>query len=124
MVERADIEAKARQIEQALVETKESAQQKAVVVAVAIVYYFPQVPRDEWPIRVAMGLEFGGAVGNLFDRLTIGWVTDFISIWKFPVFNATHHQLKHVSRVQSGRKKSDLEGQWRVVHQGQAACQS
>ena len=37
MVERADIEAKARQIEQALVETKESAQQKAVVVAVAVV---------------------------------------------------------------------------------------
>jgi signal peptidase II len=59
----------------------------AVVVAVAIVYYFPQVPRNDWPIRVAMGLEFGGAVGNLFDRLTIGWVTDFISIWKFPVFN-------------------------------------
>lgn len=37
MVERADIEAKARQIEQALVETKESAQQKAVIVAVAVV---------------------------------------------------------------------------------------
>jgi hypothetical protein len=37
MVERADIEAKARQIEQALVETKESAQDKAVVVAVAVV---------------------------------------------------------------------------------------
>ncbi|MGZ5382810.1 MAG: hypothetical protein ACXW15_12740 [Acidimicrobiia bacterium] len=37
MVERADIEAKARQIEQALVETKKSAQDKAVVIAVAIV---------------------------------------------------------------------------------------
>lgn len=36
MVERADIEAKAKQIEQALVETKESVQQKAVVVAVAV----------------------------------------------------------------------------------------
>ena len=37
MVERADIEAKARQIEQALVETKESVQEKAVVVAVVVV---------------------------------------------------------------------------------------
>ena len=37
MVERADIEAKAREIEQALVETKESAQEKAVIVAVAVV---------------------------------------------------------------------------------------
>jgi len=37
MVERADIEAKAREIEQALVETKESAQEKAVLVTVAVV---------------------------------------------------------------------------------------
>ncbi len=59
----------------------------AVVVAIAIVYYFPRVPREDWTMRLAMGLEFGGAVGNLFDRLTIGWVTDFISIWRFPVFN-------------------------------------
>jgi signal peptidase II len=59
----------------------------AVVVAVAIVYYFPRVPRDDWTLRLAMGLEFGGAIGNLFDRLTIGWVTDFVSIWRFPVFN-------------------------------------
>lgn len=59
----------------------------AVVVAIAIVYYFPRVPRDDWTLRLAMGLEFGGAIGNLFDRLTIGWVTDFLSIWRFPVFN-------------------------------------
>ncbi len=59
----------------------------AIVVAIAIVYYFPQVPREDWTMRLAMGLEFGGAVGNLFDRLTIGWVTDFLSIWRFPVFN-------------------------------------
>jgi signal peptidase II len=59
----------------------------AIIVAIAIVYYFPRVPREDWTMRLAMGLEFGGAVGNLFDRLTIGWVTDFVSIWRFPVFN-------------------------------------
>lgn len=37
MVERAEIEAKAREIEQALVETKENVQEKAVLVAVAVV---------------------------------------------------------------------------------------
>ncbi len=37
MVERADIEAKARQIEQTLVDTKESVQEKAVVVAIVVV---------------------------------------------------------------------------------------
>lgn len=59
----------------------------AVVVAIAIVYYFPRVPRDDWTLRLAMALEFGGALGNLIDRLTIGWVTDYVSIWRFPVFN-------------------------------------
>ncbi|GBD83714.1 hypothetical protein BMS3Abin02_00094 [bacterium BMS3Abin02] len=37
MVERADIEAKAREIEQALNETRESVQQKGVVIAVAVI---------------------------------------------------------------------------------------
>ena len=59
----------------------------AVVVAIAIVYYFPRVPREDWTLRLAMGLTFGGALGNLIDRLTIGWVTDYMSIWRFPVFN-------------------------------------
>ena len=59
----------------------------AVVVAIAIVYYFPRVPREDWTLRLAMGLTFGGALGNLIDRLTIGWVTDYLSIWRFPVFN-------------------------------------
>ena len=59
----------------------------AIVVAAAILYYFPQVPRDDWLLRLAMGLQFAGALGNLVDRLTIGWVTDFISIWIIPVFN-------------------------------------
>ncbi len=28
-----------------------------------------------------------GAFGNLLDRLNQGYVTDFISVWNFPVFN-------------------------------------
>jgi signal peptidase II len=59
----------------------------AIIVALAILYYFPQVPRGDWPLRLAMGLQFGGALGNLIDRIAIGWVTDFISIGSFPVFN-------------------------------------
>ena len=60
----------------------------AIVVSLAILYYFPQVPRGDWPLRLAMGLQLGGAVGNLIDRLTQGGiVTDFISVGNFPVFN-------------------------------------
>ena len=59
----------------------------AVVVGIAIMYYFPRIPREDWTLKLAMVLTFGGALGNLIDRLTIGWVTDYVSIWRFPVFN-------------------------------------
>lgn len=58
-----------------------------VIVSVVILFYYPRIPREDWLIRLAMAMQFGGAVGNLYDRLTIGWVTDFISVWRFPVFN-------------------------------------
>ena len=32
-------------------------------------------------------MQLGGAVGNLIDRLTIGHVTDFVSVGTFAVFN-------------------------------------
>lgn len=59
----------------------------AVVVAIAILYYYPRVPRKQVALRFALALQLGGAVGNLLDRLTQGTVTDFISVGNFPVFN-------------------------------------
>jgi signal peptidase II len=32
-------------------------------------------------------LQLGGAIGNLIDRLSQGYVTDFISVGSFAVFN-------------------------------------
>lgn len=59
----------------------------SVLVVVAILYYFPQVPSEQWLVRLALVLQFGGAIGNLVDRATYGPVTDFISVGSFPVFN-------------------------------------
>lgn len=59
----------------------------AIIVAGAIIYYYPRVDADDWPLRLAMGLQLAGAVGNLIDRLLRGRVTDFISVGTFPVFN-------------------------------------
>ena len=59
----------------------------AFVVIGAIIYYYPQVSRVDWPLRLAMSMQLGGAIGNLTDRLTIGHVTDFVSVGTFPVFN-------------------------------------
>jgi signal peptidase II len=59
----------------------------SMVVSAAIIYYYPQVPPQDWLIRLAMAMLLGGALGNLIDRLYQGYVTDFISVGKFPVFN-------------------------------------
>ncbi|HNN14267.1 MAG TPA: signal peptidase II [Anaerolineales bacterium] len=59
----------------------------AFVVISAILYYYPQVENDDWTLKLAMGLQLGGAAGNLIDRLLAGQVTDFISVSVFPVFN-------------------------------------
>ena len=39
------------------------------------------------PVYVALGLVLGGAAGNLFDRLTLGYVIDFLDFRVWPVFN-------------------------------------
>jgi signal peptidase II len=59
----------------------------AVVVSLAILYYFPRVPNAQVALRIALALQLGGAVGNLISRLIHGTVTDFISVGTFPVFN-------------------------------------
>ncbi len=65
----------------------------AIVVSILIIYYYPRISRADWTLRLAMGLQLGGAVGNLIDRLTIGSVTDFISVGTFPVFNVADSSI-------------------------------
>ncbi len=59
----------------------------AFIVGILILYYFPRVSWRDWSLKVAMMLQFGGALGNLTDRLLRGHVTDFISVGSFAVFN-------------------------------------
>lgn len=60
----------------------------AFVVIGAIIYYFPQIEKHDWTLRLAMSMQLAGASGNLIDRLLRdGRVTDFISVGTFPVFN-------------------------------------
>lgn len=59
----------------------------AILVCIAVLFYFPRVPPAQWPLRAALVLQFAGALGNLIDRLMLGTVTDFVSLGTFPVFN-------------------------------------
>lgn len=65
----------------------------AVIVSALIVYYVPKLPAGDWLSRIALGLQLGGALGNLIDRLRQGYVTDFVHFqipqigFDWPVFN-------------------------------------
>lgn len=62
----------------------------AIIVSGVIVYYGLRLPEGQWLLRVILGLQLGGALGNLIDRLVRGPVTDFFNVmamWHTPVFN-------------------------------------
>ena len=59
-----------------------------VVVAAVIILYNRRLPKNHVWYRVALGLQLGGALGNLIDRFRQGGhVTDFIDVGPVPVFN-------------------------------------
>lgn len=83
----------------------------AVVVSIAILIYFPKIPREDWMLRLALAFQLGGAIGNLIDRLTIGHVTDFVSLDSFAVFNVADASISigvvllAISLIQRERKE-------------------
>ncbi len=64
----------------------------ALVVISAILLYVRYLPPEQRFVRVLLGLQLGGAVGNLLDRLMQGYVTDFLKmgvpgIYYWPNYN-------------------------------------
>ena len=57
-----------------------------VGIAVLLVFFRRQAGRG-FMVRTSLGLQLGGAAGNLVDRITLGKVTDFIDVGAWPVFN-------------------------------------
>jgi signal peptidase II len=59
----------------------------SMVIAVAALVVFVVLRGRRPVLRLALVFVFVGAVGNLIDRLTIGYVIDFFEVVGFPVFN-------------------------------------
>jgi signal peptidase II len=59
----------------------------ALIITVIIIVYYQSISEKDWLAKVALSLQLGGAIGNLIDRLTQGFVTDFLAFGNFPVFN-------------------------------------
>jgi signal peptidase II len=63
-----------------------------LVALVAIAYIFRKIPDKDVKLSTALSLVIGGAVGNLIDRVALGYVIDFLDFhWRyryhFPAFN-------------------------------------
>jgi len=63
------------------------------VAVLLIVLYFRRVSEHSALLRVALGLQLGGAIGNLIDRLVLGGVTDFVDLGWFPIFNVADSSI-------------------------------
>lgn len=63
-----------------------------IAVVIAILVYAPRIPQDQRLIRMFLGMQLGGALANLADRISQGYVTDFIrvgvpGVYYWPTFN-------------------------------------
>ncbi len=63
----------------------------ALTVIVVITLWLRQLGEQQQWLPLALTLILGGAVGNFWDRMTLGYVVDFIQIyyenWSWPTFN-------------------------------------
>lgn len=61
------------------------------VVSVGILWWLRRNPRGQTLVAVALALILGGALGNVIDRATRGYVVDFLDFywgsWHFAAFN-------------------------------------
>ena len=105
----------------------------SIVMLAAILIFRRSFLSDTWEHRLALGLMVGGIVGNLMDRLRLGWVTDFLDFYcrgyHWPSFNVADaaicvgvgiyilssmwlvsHPL-HESRLKSGSTRGEPSGE-------------
>ena len=56
-----------------------------------ILYFYRQIPKGYPYLRLGLALIFGGAIGNLIDRIRLGEVVDFLDFYvghlHWPTFN-------------------------------------
>ena len=63
----------------------------AVIALLTLAWYGASLPAEQRLARVGLTLIVGGAAGNLIDRLSAGYVVDFVDVywrgWHFWAFN-------------------------------------
>ena len=68
----------------------------SVLAVLAIVYYYRRIASGSWLVSATLGMQLGGAFGNLLDRIAQGYVIDFVDVgigdvrfWAFNVADSS-----------------------------------
>ena len=63
----------------------------AIVISIILLVWMMRLKKEQKLLLISLSLILSGALGNLWDRLTLGYVIDFISLhydhYYFPTFN-------------------------------------
>ena len=63
----------------------------AIAVSTVILFWLKNLKKHETWQAIALAMIMGGAIGNVIDRLRLGYVVDFIDVyyqhWHWPAFN-------------------------------------
>lgn len=70
----------------------------SVIAVIAIVYYYRQFANSSPLVTTTLGMQLGGAFGNLLDRVRQGYVVDFVDVgipgvWRFWAFNVADSSI-------------------------------
>lgn len=63
----------------------------ALITSIGITIWLKRLPKDDPWMAASLSLILGGAIGNLYDRVVLGYVVDFLDVYwgasHFPAFN-------------------------------------
>lgn len=84
--------------------------------AVVLIVYLLRKHQREFGFSLALSLILGGAIGNLIDRVRLGYVIDFLDFyyagWHFPAFNVADSAITVGAAIliwDSLRKKNETQ---------------
>jgi signal peptidase II len=83
----------------------------AIVISFVLFFWIKKLETHEKATAIALALILGGAIGNVIDRVILGYVIDFIQVWlgsyPWPAFNIADSAIfvGAIILIASGLKK-------------------
>lgn len=89
----------------------------ALIVSIGITLWIKRLAPTQTMLAVSLALVLGGALGNLWDRVTLGYVVDFIDVYyqqsHWPAFNLADSAISVgaalliLDSLRGGKKETD-----------------